>query len=134
MSKRWWQFWKRGPSTAGRIFVCGYFVTPGSRLYRRAVENLGLGMGQELKEDVNVVFRDAEIIDRLVREWTEHGQGVVTEEQRKAMHRREKEIGQALYDLGGIDLMRQVALKLIHAGCAYESDFSYWSGIGGWQN
>jgi hypothetical protein len=133
LSKRWWQFWKRGRSTAGRIFVCGYFVTPGSQLHRRAVEILGLGMDQKLEEDVNVEFPDAEVIDRLVCEWTVHGHGVVTEEQRQAMHCREKEIGQALYDLGGIDLMEQVALKLIHAGRAYESDFFYWGGIGGWQ-
>jgi hypothetical protein len=49
------------------------------------------------------------------------------------MHRREKEIGQVLYELGGIDLMKQFALKLIYAGLSYESDFAEWHGIGPWQ-
>jgi len=133
MAKRWWQFWKHEHHTAGRLFVCGYLVSPGSQLHRSAVETLRLGPDEKLEQDVNVQLPDAEVIDCLVQEWMTLGRGVVTDEQRKAMHRRETEIGQALYDLGGTTLMKHVVIKLIDAGLAHESDFWYWNGIGGWQ-
>ncbi len=118
----------------GRIFVCGYSVTPGSKLYCEAREYLRLGNDEQLKNDVNVTFPGADAIDRLANEWAVLGRSVFSDEQKKAMHHREKEIGQALNELGGIDLMRSVAYKLINAGLSFESDFYEWHGIGGWQN
>ena len=134
MSKQWWQFWKRRHRTASRIFGCGYPLTPGSQLHRRAVEVLRLGTAEQLEKDMNVQLPGANVIDRPVHEWTVLGHGVVSDEQRWTMRRREKEIGQALHELGGIDLMQSVAYKLIYAGRAFESDFTEWSGIGSWQN
>ena len=83
----------------GRIFVCGYAVTPGSILHRQAVDILRLGTNEKLETDVNIMLPEADIIDRLVNEWAVLGRGVVTDEQRQGMHRREKEIGQTLNDL-----------------------------------
>jgi ankyrin repeat protein len=142
--KRWWQFWKsdsgqirRGKqgmtdSRTPKIFVCGYSVTPGSKLHRQAVEQLRVG--EKLETDVNIILPEAEVISRLVNEWATLGHGVITDEQRQAMHHREKEIGQIIDDLGGIDLMRAFAYKLINDGLSYESDFFTWHGIGDWQN
>ncbi len=117
----------------GRIFVCGYAVTPGSKLHRQAVDQLCLGTDKKLETDVNIMLPEADVIDRLVNEWGVLGRGVITDEQRQAMHRREKEIGQNLNDLGGIDLMRAVAYKLINDGLSFESDFFTWHGGGDWQ-
>ena len=119
---------------AGIIFICGYTVTPGSKLHRQAVNLLRLGNDEKLETNVNITFPEADIIDRLVKEWEVIGRGVITDEQKQAMYRREKEIGQILNDLGGIDLMRAVAYKLIDNGLAFESDFFTWNGIGGWLN
>lgn len=139
MSKQWWQFWKSDcpevqDSNEGRIFVYGYAVTPGSKLHRQAMAHLRLGTDKKLETDVNIELPNADIIDQLVNEWAVLGRGVNTDERRQAMHRREKEIGQTLNKLGGIDLMRAAAYKLINDGLSYESDFYVWHGIGDWQN
>ena len=119
---------------AGRIFVYGYLVTPGSRLHCRVVEALRLEPDVELERDLNADLPDGKVLEELAEEWAVLGHGVVSDEQRRAMHDREKKIGQILYDLGGNDLMRSFAYRLIDAGRSYESDFSYWHGIGSWRN
>ena len=131
------RFFKKGKSNISkqcRIYVCGYAVTPGSQLHRRALELLQLGPDEKLESDMNIIFPEAEVIDRLAKEWVVIGRGVVTDEQKQAMYRREKEIGQLLNELGGIELMRAFAYKLINDGLSFESDFFQWHGIGCWQN
>ena len=147
MTKKWWQFWKSdriqnqdrnkdfNEPNAGEIKICGYTVSHGSKLYQSALMDVGLGPDET--PEANLFLNIPEFdntINQLMSEWAKLGYGVVTDKQRKSMARREKEIGHILNNLGGIDLMRSFAYKLINSNLSYESDFNNWHGIGDWQN
>lgn len=153
MSKKWWQFWKsddfsdissedivetdfesRSNIEKGRIKVNGYAVSSGSQLHQLAEELMGVDSPLLLDGDVNVNLPQGNLIDQLVEEWATLGRGVNTEKKKQAMRLREQEIGEKLNEMGGIDLMRAFAYRLIYEGRSYESDFSPWHGIGEWQN
>ena len=107
----------------GRVYVYGYAVTPGSELHLKAIKLLNLKDDKKLESDVNIEIPGAEIIDEMYNEWV-NGLDTV---------KKQKEIGQHLNQLGGIELMRAFAYKLIYADVAYESSFDKWHGIGDWQ-
>lgn len=142
--KKWWQRRKKASVQnderkilkKGKIIVCGYTLTPGSKLYESILRDLNYPPGQQ--PETSIVINDLpdfeNSMNNLLKDWIEIGRGVVTDQQRRSLGKREKEIGYKLNNIGGIELMRSFANKLINSGLSYESDFHRWHGIGEWQN